>query len=335
MKKLITCFWLWAVAQAAVAQSFEWKFGGSTFCDNREYFNPIQYPQTIFGANFSPEIGVALDSTNRFRVGITLLHEFGSPRLTNRQDLIMYYHYDRKPFQFWMGMFPRRNLLTDYPRALLIDTLQYFRPNIEGMLLKWNHRGGSQRVWIDWTSRQTDFDRETFLFGMAGSYQQGVVFSSYHFMMYHFAGPGIPIPDDHIRDNGAALVKLGLDLSRKTVFDTLSVNVAGMMSFERERSIAGFRTPSGAMFEFAAGWKRLLLLGTFYRGQGHRLDFGDAFYKAKSYGRLDFNWTPIEYRGLRGRFTYSLHFIGNDIDNQQAFVLTYQVGGAHPFRRKP
>lgn len=317
-----------------LAQSFEWKFAGSTFADNREYSKSGRYSQTIFGTNVSPEIGFALDTTNHFRVGVTLLHEFGSPQFTARQDLICYYQYQTRPFEFWMGMFPRRQLLTDYPRVLLIDTLQYFRPNIEGMLLKFKHKGGNQRLWVDWTGRQTPTERETFLFGLAGNYQHNLFFGSYHLLMYHYSLSGNSPANEHIKDNGAGMLKLGLNFSRKTVFDTLSVNVGGLMSFERERNVTDWHTPKGLLWEFAAGYKRLLLQGTFYQGQGHRLIYGDAFYQAKSYGRLDFNWTPIEARGIRGRFTYSMHFIGGQIDNQQAFILTYQIGDAYPLKHR-
>ncbi len=333
MKFLPILFLLSLNVLSGYAQQAEVAVSLHTFADNREYANSNRFSQTIFGARLSPEIGLLIDSTHRIRLGFNALHEFGSPRFTTKIDPVIYYQYNKKAWDFYMGVFPRQNLLDDYPRAILKDTLAYYRPNVEGMLVKLNTGKGFQTVWIDWTSRQTDLDRETFLFGLSGIYKPGIFFISHYAMMFHNAGPGISIPGDHIQDNGAAAVKIGVDLSSRTALDSLTVNVGGIMSFERTRSVSDWQTPAGFLFEMHGAYKNFGLTNSLYLGEGHNIIYGDQFYTAKQYNRTDFSYTPIRYRNIEGKFVFSLHFLEGEVDNQQAFSLRYHIGKRYELGR--
>jgi len=269
-----------------------------------------------------------VDSAHRIRLGINAIHEFGSPEFTSKVDPVIYYQYQKDNWNFYMGAFPRLNLLDHYPRAIFQDTFSYYRPNVEGMLVKLNTRTGHQIVWIDWTSRQTDIDRETFLFGLSGYHKTGILFTSHYAMMFHNALPGIRIPGDHIQDNGAAALKVGVDLSGKTVFDSLTINTGGLISFERTRTIGDWQTPVGLLLEMHAGYKRFGITNSLYLGEGHNLINGDKFYTAKQYNRTDISFTPIRYRNIEGKFTFSLHMLEGVTDSQQAFSLRYNLSGS-------
>ncbi|CAN5919109.1 hypothetical protein BH24BAC1_BH24BAC1_16120 [soil metagenome] len=315
----------------AKGQQLEGALGVHGFTDNREYAPSGRFSQTIFGIRVAPEVGFLVDSVHRVRVGINALHEFGSRPFVTEVVPVAYYQYTDRRWDFFIGAFPRFGLLDDYPRALLIDTLHYYRPNVEGMLAKAKHGLGWQTVWIDWTSRQTDVDRETFLFGLSGLVRRGIVYSSHYAYMFHNAGPGIPIPGDNVQDNGAALFRLGLDLSRKTILDSLTVSGGGMMSFERLRNVTDWQTPTGLLLDLHAQYRRFGVANTFYAGQGHNLIYGDPFYTAKRYNRVDLSWAPILLRNIEGRFVFTFHFVEGVVDNQQAFLLRYRVSG--PGRR--
>ena len=315
-------------------QTLEWDLNFHGFADNREYGKSGRYPQTIFGARFSPEIGVQIDSTHRFRAGVNVLHEFGSSKFIGQSTPVLYYQYEIKNVDFYIGLFPRHNLLSDYPRALLNDTLNYYRPNVEGMLFKYDNSKFRQTVWIDWTSRQTATERETFLFGLSGTYKPGIFFTSYYAHMFHNAGPAVDVPGDHLQDNGGATVQLGLDLSGKTILDSLTIAAGGLVSFERTRTIGNWETPKGALITLHAGYKRFGITNTFYSGEGHNIIYGDKFYTAKTYNRSDLSWTPILYKNIEGIFTLSFHFLEGVTDNQQAFGLRYKFGGRKNFKSK-
>jgi hypothetical protein len=273
-----------------------------------------------------------LDSTHRIRVGFNALHEFGSPKFTDHIDPVAYYQYIKNNWNFYMGAFPRYKLLTDYPRAILTDTLNYYRPNVEGMLVKYENEHFRQTLWIDWTSRQTATARENFLFGVSGRYKSGLLFVSHYAMMLHNAGPAVSIEGDHIEDNGALAVKVGLDLSKKTFLDSLTINVGGLMSFERVRTIGGWQTPKGLLLEFHAEYKGFGIVNSYYNGEGHNIRFGDRFYTSKVYNRTDLTWRPILFKNIEGILDLSFHFVDGVVDSQQAFGLRYNIMGSKKIR---
>lgn len=323
-------------ATALKAQVLEGNFNLFSFMDNREYLNSGRFSQTIFGNRISPEIGLKLDSNNRIRVGFNALYEFGSQNNTFVDQIspVIYYEYQQKEWNFFIGSFPRLNLLTDYPRALLKDTLNYYRPNIEGMLVKYETPKFREIIWLDWTSRQTKVDKETFLFGFSGKYKPGLIFINHHAFLFHNAGTAIPNPAESLQDNGAVSAEIGADLSYKTFLDSLTISAGGMMSIERTRAVSSsFNTPKGFTSNLYASYKRLSIQNTFYSGEGHFIIYGDTFYDAKNYDRVDLGFTAIKGKKLEGKFVFTYHFADGIIDNQQAFFLRYNINYAKSLKR--
>jgi len=321
------------ISITATAQELEGELNFHGFADNREYAKSNRYSQTIFGSRISPEIGVFIDSTHRLRIGINALQEFGDRNFFKDVAPVIYYQYQKKNWNFYLGAFPRVNLLDDYPRALLTDTLNYFRPNVEGMLVKYETSKFKETVWIDWTGKQTATDRETFLFGFSGKYQPGRFFISHYGYMFHNALSAISPPNQYLEDNGALQAELGLDFSKETFLDSLTISAGGMLSIERVRSLETSSTPKGFVANVYARYKKLSLANAFYAGEGHHLINGDAFYTAKTYNRLDLGWTPIMFKNIEGKFTFTLHFVENVIDSQQAFSLRYRLAGRKSLKR--
>ena len=321
-------------AGSTFAQELEGNLSFFGFMDNREYMKSGRYSQTIFGTRISPEVGLRIDSVHRLRVGFNALYEFGSQRANffDKIEPVIYYQYEKKNVDFFIGSFPRQNLVDDYPRALLSDTLNYYRPNVQGMLGKYETSTFREIIWLDWTSRQTNIDRETFIFGLSGKYQPNKFFISHHAYMFHNAGAAIEVPGDNLQDNGAATVKLGVDLSKSTFLDSLTIAAGGMMSFERTRSVSDFVTPMGFVADLFLGYKRFSITNTFYAGEGHHLILGDKFYDAKTYNRIDFGWTPILFKNISGRFVFTYHYADGIMDNQQAFFLRYNISGSKKLR---
>ncbi len=311
------------------AQQFEWNVNFHGFADNREYATSGRYPQTIFGARIAPEIGIAVDSIHRLRAGINYLHEFGSSP-SGKVNPTLYYNYQQRGFNFYIGMFPRYGLLSDYPRAILNDTLLYYRPNVEGMLLRYENATFFQQIWIDWTSRQTDMDREQFMVGLSGKVSANLLYFSHHAMLWHNAGPMIKIPNDQVRDNGAAMVRVGLDLSKRTFLDSLDIHVGGVVGYDRLRGIYEWRTAAGFITGLHAAYRNFFLENTFFTGEPLDVPYGDQFYTARRYDRFEIGWTPIRYKGLEGKFIASFHFTPGAVDNQQQFLLRYHIGGSYP-----
>ena len=326
---LLTIFILTAGA-ASAQQSLDINFNGLGFLDNREYKAFIPRSHTYSGTRLELDLGLNLDSLNHFIVGVNALHEFGAKPFYGKADPVAYYSYTGKNWLFNAGMFPREGLLTNYPRALLNDTLRYYRPNVQGLLARVSNEHFTETAWLDWVSRQTATDREQFLFGFAGKYKpsvKGSFYVSHYFMLMHDAGAEVLLPNDHIGDNGAAQIRLGLDLSHKTMFDSLTVEAGGMMSLERERGVDGFQTPKGFVASAYLSYKRFAIYDEFYRGQGSHVTYGDSYYEKSTYNRLDIIYTPFLFKHVKGQFIFSFHFSpGYMNDNQQAFRVTYDLG---------
>jgi hypothetical protein len=218
----------------------------------------------------------------------------------------------------------------NFPRALLNDTLMYYRPNIQGLLARYHNDHFMQTGFIDWLSRQTDTQREQFIFGEEGKYRPSLSWPFYisHFaFMMHDAGAAILLPNDHITDNGGAEILLGLDFTKKQhLLDSLSFEAGTLISFQRERGVDGFATPKGFVAHAFGSFGRFAVFDEFYTGQGSDIGYGDAFYEKKFYDRLDLIFNTFAAKGLKGQFVLSIHRTPGFTSNQEAFRVTYELG---------
>lgn len=317
------------------AQTVDVNFNGLGFLDNREYKAFIPRSHTFSGTRTAFDIGLNLDSLNHFVVGVNGLHEFGAHPFWGDVAPVAYYRFQSKTWQFFGGEFPREGLTTDFPRALMTDTLRYYRPNIQGLLATYTSPSGqfTETGFIDWLSRQTMTDREQFVFAAKGKYTpvpRGAFYIAHYFELMHDAGAEVLLPNDHIGDNGGLEVKLGLDLTRKQMtFDTLSFEAGTLISLERVRGVDGFQTPKGFVFNAYAGFGHghFAVFEEFYAGQGSHITLGDSYYSKPTYNRLDLIFTPFIANHLRGSFIASFHFSpGQFNDNQEAFRISYDLG---------
>jgi hypothetical protein len=333
-------FFVLVTRLAQAQQSLDINFNGFGFLDNREYRAFTERSRTYSGTRLALDVGLNLDSLNHFVVGINGIHEFGARPYFLRVDPVAYYKFASSKWLFNAGMFPRAGLLSNYPRAILNDTLMYYRPNVEGLLTRYQGSHGNITLWLDWVSRQTANDREQFLFGTSGKYlpnEFGPLYIAHYFMLLHDAGPAVSIPGDHIRDNGAAQIRLGYNFGKRTLFDSLSVEAGGMLSLERTRMEggSGFKKPLGFVFSAYASYGRFALHDDFYKGEGNNVTYGDSFYQKKTYNRLDIIYTPFLFKHVKGQFILSLHQSpGQLTDNQQAFRIVYDLGRKKLFNFK-
>lgn len=315
------------------AQELEWNVRFHGFADNREYAQSGRHSQTLFGARLSPEIGIRMDSIHRIRAGVSFLHEFGASNPSKAFLPTLYYNYQDKRFDFYIGMFPRHELIGDYPRAILADTIVYFRPNIEGMLWRYENKKIRQQIWIDWTGRQTEVDREQFMAGISGKVNVHLFYFSHYALLRHEAGTSVSDPAKPVRDNAAAMASIGLNLSNHTPLDSLDISVGGIITFDRLRGIYDWRTPKGFNAHVHAEYRKFFIDNTTYLGEPLDLPSGDPFYTSERYNRLDIGWIPLRYKNLEGRFILGFHFTPGAVDNQQQFLLRYNIGNSHQMRK--
>ncbi len=297
------------------------------YADNREYKSIYTEDKTIFGTILSPKLFFAIDSNNRIIGGMHYNQDFGKhPENKDRLLPIAYYSFKNKNVDFALGHMPRYEKLKDVHRIVLADTFMYDRPNIEGMYFAYHNKGLKQALYIDWLSKQSFSQRERFLVGLNGHYRFGSFYLKDDALLYHNALTSNDSIEEHIQDNGMVMLRLGVDLSRKTVLDSLTLEAGAVVGFDRVRSEYELQTARGFIANLFLGYKRFFLKNTLYLGDPQRLPNGDAFYHRDRYNRLDLGWVPFRKGNLEGKFTASFHFAPDQLSNQQAFTLRYRFG---------
>ncbi len=312
---------------ASIAQKLEYSVLFQGIGDNREYSREYALPKTILGERTSFEIGTTLDENHKFRVGLSHLFEFGSEINDLKPNLTAYYQYNDKQKVFYFGAFPRLGLL-NYPLAMLSDTLNYYRPNIEGLYGQYKWTWGNQGGFVDWTSRQTDYKRETFLAGIFGKMQFGSFFFENYLLMFHYAGTALRPEGEHISDNHGMSLLLGANLEKLIPIQKAYIKAGILESGLRERNVTdGYITGWSFTGELYGESKSFALRATYHQGDGHNLMYGDSFYNADSYLRTDIYWKFINSEQIQGRFNLSFHLIeGSTLDQSQQLSLVYKFG---------
>ncbi len=147
IKKLYPILFILIISSTAsfAQSSLDIHFNGMGFLDNREYKDFVARSRTYSGTRLDLDLGLNLDSLNHFIVGVNAIHEFGAQPYFLKVNPIAYYKYESSKWLFDAGEFPREGLIDNYPRAMLNDTLRYYRPNVEGLLAKYHRIFGPVR----------------------------------------------------------------------------------------------------------------------------------------------------------------------------------------------
>lgn len=315
-------------ALSGFSQDVNFHAGLFTFFDNVELGrSAVKIPQTMSGVQFIPEASLGWDSVHRISAGVNLMHEFGSSESVDRFYPTAYYEFNKKPFRFMMGAFPREEVTGKYPRLFFQDSISYYRPNLNGIYFRYCKKENYLDLWLDWTGRQSDSIREAFFVGINGRYSLGPFYLRHTGYMYHFAGKMNPVVEEALHDNLLSLTSAGIDLSGKFVLDRLDFNAGWVAGAERARSEnTGWIMLTGFLAEARAEYKFIGLFNSFYRGDelyefygdhSNELYWGDPAYRAEIYNRTDFYLRFFDNRTVNAELTYSLHFLEGRVYHEQ------------------
>ena len=320
----------------AKSQDFNWKVGLFTFFDNSEFSgSSFKVPQTMSGVAISPEVGFRWDSVYRFDAGVSLMHEFGSANAIDYYYPTAYIHYNKEPYRFTMGAFPRNNVLEKYPRIFFQDSISYYRPNINGIFWEVGKNQNYLNVWLDWTGRQTEITREAFFIGFSGRYNIGILYAQHFGYMYHFASKKNPIIDEALHDNLLFLTSLGVNLAPVTGLSQLEFNAGWSIGLERSRADqTGVIKRGGLLMEAKVEYRGIGLFNTFYKGEGTQyfyndhgndLYWGDPGYRAQTYNRSDIYIRFLRSSKVNMKLVYSLHFLESNVYHEQALKVSVDL----------
>jgi hypothetical protein len=337
MKKALLIYLLFhLISSAGFSQQIIWNAGIFSFFDNVEFGgSAVKVPQSMSGVMIAPEVGLRWDSIHRISVGVNLMHEFGSSTAIEKFYPTAYYDLCSGPFRFMMGAFPRDYVTNKYPRLFFQDSVYYYRPNREGMVLEFRKDRGYLNLWIDWTGRQSVNVNETFFTGISGRYNQGIFYARLFGYMYHFAGKRDPVIEEALHDNLLFHSSIGIDLSGKTVLDRLDINGGWVAGLERARADnTGWITMHGMLLETRIEFRGFGLFNTFYTGRGlmyyygdHDTDlyWGDPAYRAKNYNRTDIYVSFFREQKITLELMWSLHFLESTMYHEQMLKVRINI----------
>lgn len=300
-----------------------------SFLDNREYFNPYAPDKTIFGCRTQIGVNYEITTNQLLTLGLSQLIEFGR-HATEIPVVLAYYKAESSWSKFYIGSFPRYEQM-DYPLAMLSDTLNYYRPQIEGVLTGFSRGQWEQTVWMDWTSMQAANHRETFLAGTFGKLSGEAVYLKNYFLIYHYAKTSNATENQFIRDNLGAFVAIGFQFRNLGFADQFSLESGYLQGFDRDRAGMGWKYPAGVLTTATVyrRWAGLKL--TQYHGDRQAFLYGDGLYKATRYTRVDFMVRPQKLTKPIVDIRVALHIVEGVIDYSQLLSVRFSSTG---FSRK-
>ena len=333
------------VSLHVVSQEFVWKAGLHNFFENNEFANSqLQIPQTMAGVHLAPEVGMQFNQYHRVFAGFDAMHEYGSNNTVGYFDPIVYYEYQRRTFRFYAGAFPRKLVLERYPRIFFQDSINNYRPVVNGIFWEYQEDSNYFNVWMDWVSRQTLERRESFFVGWSGKYQLNVLYGQHTGYMLHYAKTKQPDNLEHLYDNILMLTSLGIDLSTVTNFEQFNANVGWAVGLERDRNLGNWHRPQGFLSEIKVEYKGLELFNTYYKGQRQQvfrnehesaLYWGDPMYRSTAYDRADISVWFYKSDVVNLKLTWALHFAENTIYHSQLFTATFDLDNFSSKKEKP
>lgn len=344
MKKYILLATMLWFAALCFSQTPEWGVSVTPFFDNTEFGgSKKEIDQTMAGTRVAPEIGLSFDTLHRVHVGIAMLQEFGSSKEVDSYHPIAYYEFNQAPFKFCMGAFPRDSVTGDYPRVFFQDSISYYRPLINGLVWKIYNSSSHMKVWIDWTGRQTETQREAFFMGWAGKTQKGMLYLQHFGYMFHYAKMKNAPDSQYIHDNGLALTSIGIDLSKQTGFEKLNVDAGWLIGLEDSRGSGGWQTHNALLVQANIEYKGVGFSDSYYRGVGqmsfyeqenNKLYWGEPIYRNREYNRADFYVKFINTDKVNVKFVYTLHAAENNIFHEQGLYASINLNNYKPKNSK-
>jgi len=252
------------------------------------------------------------------------MYEFGGDLTGVVPQIDLYYSFTSKHLKMLFVSFPRRDL-TDYPLFMLTDSLNYYRPNIEGSFIQYSWEWGTIHGWVDWTGRATEEIRESIFVGLDATLTAGRFYFKPTTTRYHMAHTLAVDDATHIRDDGAIALIAGVDISDLVPLDFFSLSSGSMSTYMQARP---------ADYVWAHGWLSELNVkhaiagfkGTYYKGGPSPLIYGDHLYRSGHYGRIDIYVEPFSNPRIAARFGCGVHLmIGDRVFHSQQVLIHIKI----------
>lgn len=167
--------------------------------------------------------------------------EEANPELSTKrslQEFVYYYDFRSKlskksTMEGVFGAFPRSKIDGEYSSATLSDSLRFYDPTIEGMLLKYKTGSFFAELGLDWMG-MAGFDRkERFEIFSYGKFDfSNTLSAGWTLNLYHFAGS---VASPGVVDNVLLSPHLKFDFSKTSSFQRLSFKFSALTAYQWDR----------------------------------------------------------------------------------------------------
>ena len=319
-KRLIAILILFFVITALSAQEVEWSVDASMLINNREGGEDRSTPdQTFLFTRLAPEVGFSmLEGRHLLKAGAVWYQPMIEDMSGYKVLPTLYYRYNSDDgWHVTAGLFPRSLMVQRMPRFLWCDSLNYVKPNMSGIMAQFIKPAGYTELAVDWRQMQTERQREAFTIMLNTDWRiAGPLRLGGHLQYSHLAMTRHHTVEQHVNDDVVINPMVSLDLSHRTVLDSLRFSAGAIIAMERDRSNDIWEKPAGFTADMTARWRWLELDECFYAGQplmplypkfGNQLNLGDPFYNSKTYSRTDLVFHIVNNRFVDLTGSITLH----------------------------
>lgn len=330
-----------AATACAAKPTFLYDVDFVTYFDNREFYDPLQPSQTIFGLRLAPTVGLQLQDsaggTHTLMAGVSYKQPFGADWRKAKFHPIAYYQYRHKGFSISAGAVPYYNLQHAMPDYLQSDSLAFAYPNIQGALFQYASKWGYAEFFCDWRGMASSDVREAFRLVADGRFRYKWFFAGGYLQMNHLANKSADQPNLGVCDDVYANPFVGFDLTNITPLDSFSIQMGYLMGYQRDRKAEESHLLHGALADIYIGWRFIGLENRLYAGEGQMplytrygstLNQGNPYYNSKIYNRTDLFIYFVRRPFVTCYFAWNLHYTyGHKLGHQQQFVARFNLGG--------
>ncbi len=326
----------------------------ATYFDNNEHPNTsLRSSMTIFNARLTPSIGIGVEqgsTQHKVMLGVDIMKDFGdgpdvepgeeySSRYATAdlfREMILYYrlkfHFNKTEMRIAAGVFPKNLSPAQYSDVFFSDSVQYYRPNYEGLLFSFYRPRSYYEVGIDWIGKPGTFDRERFMvFSYGRSQIKDWLSIGWQGYLYHYANSGTV---EGVVDNALFNFWACFDITHKVPMQRLAFTVGWLQAAQQDREQVGeYVMPGGGQITIEARKWGLGILNNTYIGTnlmpyysdddpggykyGNNLYLGNAYYRLFDdgdtdsigmYDRLEIYYEPRISNFLNLRLAMGFHF---------------------------
>lgn len=376
------CFNAISAQEQEKEYKFIWGVDAETVFDNREGDQRYSPQQTIFFSRLSPSLGVRFGKSEHEKInndgikkkytdvhklvaGTHYIQPIGIGYKENKFVPTAYYTFSHKvvkevkrdssvlridgtntpDFKVWsvsFGMIPRR-LSYRLPEILWSDSMDYYNPNIRGILLQCTKNNlAFHEISLDWRSLQSADQREAFNVNYNvrkyfHRYLRGIspFFIGGNAQLNHLAKRN-PAPEgEGVNDDMFAYPYIGWDFSDKTVFDRFRIKAGYAVSFDRCRAIGDWEVDGGLLADLHLLWKKIGIIETLYAGNkqfplypmyGSLLNMGDPHYQSSFYSLTSIYSPIVHNRHVSFGAFLDFHVTKEGTSCYQRVVLNVNLG---------